>query len=195
MQTRNPSPSVGRTRRTHIGGRHFLARPWALVLAFLVLGPIPTCWAETILFDAQVEGTTPRPEPCPDGAFICGTATIAGIGSGEYRFFLTSLNPVPDACVDPSGSHTGGAYTATITFSLGDGSQLTLSEVGVVCGPGLSLTAPGGARSFGNPVDGSGKWEVKDATGQFAGLTGEGTDDFHSAGAQFRAAYIATLKR
>lgn len=147
----------------------------------------------TVLLAAQVKGNTPMPEPCPGGAFICSGATIAGFGNAEYLFFVTSLQAVAEACIQPSGPSTAGAYTATTWFILDDGSTLMLDEVGMVCGPGASLVAPGGQHSFGNPVDGGGSWEVQDATGQFAGLTGAGTDAFHSVGAHFTAAYIGTL--
>ena len=120
---------------------------------------------------------------------------IAGFGSAEYRFTVTSLEASPGACSGPGRTAVGGAYLATTTFTLSDGSVLEASEEGVVCGPGLSLEAPASWRTFGNPVDGNGHWVIQSATGQFAGLTGGGTDSFHTAGANFSATYTGSLQR
>jgi hypothetical protein len=99
------------------------------------------------------------------------------------------VEPLPEAC----NGYIAGAYTALVTFTLQDGSTLTLEETGYVCGPGNSLIAPGGVMSYGNPVDGTGTWGVLDATGRFAGLSGSGVDTFRSSGAHFTASYAGTL--
>src|SRR5215207_6005417 len=75
-----------------------------------------------------------------------------------------------------------GAYTSTATFSLENTSTLTLEESGIVCGPGKSFFATPGS-SYGNPANGAGNWSVIGASGQFAGLSGDGTNTFDVAGA------------
>jgi hypothetical protein len=64
-----------------------------------------------------------KPVGCPDGAFGYGDAVIAGFGTAKYSFFLTSFEPISQSC---------GDYTATTTFTLTDGSTLTLDDVGTV---------------------------------------------------------------
>ena len=148
--------------------------------------------AATTSFQASVKGplsglgsnrsaTLPFWPACSDGSFTCGQASIAGFGSASYSFALDSFAPISSSC---------GEYHATVLFVLADGSTLTLSESGTVCGPGgsfIGVPAPGG--SFGNPVEGAGAWVVENGTGEFAGMTGSGTDEFLSAGANFIARY------
>jgi hypothetical protein len=159
---------------------------FAALLGWSVLAFVGPVSAQAPAFSAEVQGHATRPAGCPDGAFVCGDATVAGYGAAEYRFFLESLAP---------GSPSCGNYTATVTFTLTVGGTLTLHETGTVCGPGRSffpVPAPGG--SYGNPVDGIGSWEVQGGSGQFAGATGSGTDTFRSAGASFSASYAGDLQ-
>ncbi len=153
------------------------------LLAILAIGfSLPQALAATA-FNAEIKGKVTRPEGCPDGAAGCGNAAIDGFGSGQYLFFITGFTPISDSC---------GEYTAIVTFTLADDSTLTLAENGTVCGPGNSFFSTTG-KSWGNPIDGSGAWIVQDATGQFAGMTGSGTDEFEQAGANFKAIYTGTL--
>jgi hypothetical protein len=140
--------------------------------------------AETISFYAKVKGQVKKPVGCQDGAFGCGETTIDGFGSAEYLFFLTGFEPTSSSC---------GDYTAIATFTLADGSTLTLDEAGTVCGPGNSFFSTSGA-NWGNPIDASGTWVVQDGTRQFSGMTGSGTDTIHNAGAHASAIYTGTLE-
>lgn len=160
------------------------------VLAVAVMGLAPSVNADPVDFRAEVDDHTTKATGCPADGVVCGEATIAGYGTGEYVYVLTSVTPLPGAC---DGSFAGG-YTAIVTFTLADSSELTLDEAGHVCGPGESLIAPGGLASYGNPVEGVGAWDVAEATGRFAGLTGRGTDRFRSAGARIVATYVGTLE-
>ncbi|MGH9879518.1 MAG: hypothetical protein ACRD5H_17960 [Nitrososphaerales archaeon] len=154
------------------------------LLAILAAGfSFPQVFASTE-FVAEVKGKVTRPDGCPDGATACGKATIEGFGSAQYLFFITGFAPISDSC---------GEYTAIVTFTLVDDSTLTLDEVGTVCGPGNSFFSTTGS-SWGNPIDGSGAWTVQDGTGQFAGMTGSGTDEFEQAGANLKAIYTGTLE-
>lgn len=129
--------------------------------------------------------TLPYWPACADGSFVCANATIAGFGKAEYRFSIDSFAHISASCA---------AYGATVVFTLRDASALTLTETGTVCGPGgsfIPVPAPGG--SLGNPVEGNGSWIVATGTGQFAGMTGNGTDTFLSAGANTIASYTGAL--
>jgi hypothetical protein len=154
---------------------------FATVLVLVIPG---TASGETTDFNAAIEGKIQKPDGgCPGGARRCGDAAIDGFGPAEYEFFVTSAHPISDACV---------AYTGITTFTLEDGSVLTLDEVGTACGPGNSFFN-GGGRSWGNPDDVNGTWDVQSGTGQFEGMTGEGSGSTHSAGSHFRGTYTGTL--
>jgi hypothetical protein len=142
-------------------------------------------FAETTDFNADVQATIKRPDgPCADGARRCGDALLAGFGPAEWRFYLASFQPISQSC---------GSYTAIVTFTLEDESQLTLDEAGIVCGPGKSFFATPNF-SWGNPDEVAASWEVQGATGQFAGMIGSGTDTGRSAGAHVTATYTGTLE-
>jgi hypothetical protein len=129
--------------------------------------------------------TLPYWPACANGAFVCGDGTITGFGKAQYNFNIDSFAHISASCA---------AYGATVVFTLRDASTLTLTETGTVCGPGgsfIPVPAPGG--SFGNPVEGIGSWIVETGTGQFAGMTGSGTDTFLSAGANAIASYTGVL--
>ena len=134
-------------------------------------------------FNATVSSRALRPAgPCTDGAFRCGTAIIDGIGdAAAWQFFLGAFAPTSNAC---------GAYTATVVFTLADGSVLELAENGTVCGPGNSFfsTPP---FSWGNPDLAAGDWTVVSASGRFAGMTGSGSSRLTSAGALVAGSYRA----
>jgi hypothetical protein len=170
------------------GRRHPLTAARALLALMLGLSVIaigPGASAQTTAFRAEFDGPSPKPAGCPDGAFVCGHGDVAGFGTADYGYFLDSFARVSASCA---------SYIATVSIALTDSSTLTLEEAGTVCGPGGSFfpqPAPGG--SYGNPVNGNGTWEVQSATGQFAGVTGSGTDTFHSAGAHFTASYVGNL--
>lgn len=139
--------------------------------------------AEAISFAAALDGRSPLPRPCPDGAYLCTEAAIEGIGQAEYRLFRVAGEPSADGCV---------LATVVTIFTVADGSRLSLAEERTVCGPGQSLAA-GGEYEYGNPTRVAGTWTVQNATGQFAGFTGDGTSTAVLAGARFTGSYVGTL--
>jgi hypothetical protein len=160
----------------------------ALVVA-LSLAFTGAASAQTPL-QATVSATQLHPAPCSNGAFVCGTANLAGYGVASWNFFETGLTPVPTSC--------GSSYTATVDFTLASDptSTLMLDESGNICAPGLdarSLFAEGSA-AYGHPATVVGSWTVDRAsTGQFLGLTGSGTDLLSTAGAHWAGSYSGTL--
>lgn len=144
----------------------------------------PSFIVAAIPFSAEVKGPMPKPFGCPGGALGCGTAVVEGFGRATYLFTLTSLQSTSQSCAD---------YTATVTFTVEDGSSLTLNESGTWCGPGKTSPEilPGG--SYGNPLSASGSWQVQSGTGCFAGVTGSGTDTLRSAGAHLQATYTGVI--
>lgn len=133
-------------------------------------------------FEASISAVNPKPQPCPNGEFSCGTV-VTGYGPAAWAFTVTSDMQTSSAC---------GVYQAAVTFVLGDGSTLVLDESGTVCGPGNSLSAPRSLKSYGNPFTIIGSWTVQNASGQFQSLTGAGTDTLKTAGAQISGTYTPT---
>ena len=103
-----------RPSRTGALVRHLILTP-ALALT-LTLALTAAASAQTS-FQANVSAHNPLPKPCPDGAFLCGTATTS-YGSASWTFDLTNLTPASGTC---------DAYQATVTFELRDGSTLAVS--------------------------------------------------------------------
>lgn len=142
-------------------------------------------------FQATVKGTGNPHQLCPGGAtYVCGTADIAGYGTGSWAWLATSINFVRSSC--------DSTYTATDVFTLAsDGSTLVLNESGYGCGPGKDANGffMGGPNKQGSPNTLYGTWTVDtaDSTGQFAGLGGSGTDVLQSAGGRNFGSYTGTL--
>lgn len=131
-------------------------------------------------FNAIIDAKLNQPAwPCPDGAFRCGDSFVDGYGPAEWRFYVTGISVISETCME---------YTARVTFTLDDGSTLTLIEEGTVCGPGKSFFVTP-LSSWGNPDQASASWEIVDGSGQFEGLSGRGTDTIQSAGARIRGSY------
>jgi len=141
-------------------------------------------------FQATISATQLLPVPCSNGAFVCGTADLAGYGPASWNFFVTGSTAVQTSC--------GSSYTATIDFTLASdpNSTLVLDESGSLCFPGLdgrSFFAEG-PNSYGHPFTVVGSWTVDPtSTGQFVGLSGSGTDLLNSAGAHWDGSYSGTL--
>lgn len=138
-------------------------------------------------FRATVKGIGPKPKPCSNGDFICGSATT-NYGDATWTFNPTSETPPP-----PGASC--GSYAATVTFALGDASSsmLVLDDNGTICPPpGNSLSAPGALKSFGNPFYLTGSWTVETASGEFGSIAVApgGTDTLHIAGALASGTYV-----
>jgi hypothetical protein len=167
--------------------RHLILLPVLVVavsLAFTGAASAQTAFQA----DVTAKGTLPA-GPCANGAFYCGTANIAGYGTASWNFFLTGVTISQTSC--------GSTYTATTEFTLADGSTLVVNEGGPVCGPGKDAAGyfSEGPKAFGHPNYPFGTWTVDtaDSTGQFAGLSGSGTDALHAAGAHASGSYTGTL--
>jgi len=106
-----------------------------------------------------VTATVPLPAgPCPDGAFYCGTADIAGYGAATWNMFLTGVTISQTSC--------GSSYTAITEFTLAsDGSILVVDEGGPVCGPGKGAAGyfSEGPNAYGHPNHPHGTWAVDTA--------------------------------
>lgn len=163
------------------------------LLAALSLAFAGTASAQTS-FQASTTFTDTRPTgPCSNGANLCGTANIAGYGAATWNFYTTNDTAVVSPC--------GSSYTATTDFTLvsDPNSMLVVDESGSLCGLGHDGAAyrgyfNQGPQANGFPFEIVGKWTVDPAsTGQFAGLTGSGTDQVHVAGAHADGSYSGTL--
>jgi len=161
------------------------------LLAALSLAFTGTASAQTS-FQASVTDTITRPAgPCVNGAYACGTANIAGYGAATWNFYTTNSTSAYSPC--------GSTYTATTYFTLvsDPGSTLVVDESGSLCGLGHDGAAyrgyfNNGSKAFGHPFAIAGSWAVDSASGQFAGLTGSGTDLVNVAGAHAAGSYTGT---
>jgi hypothetical protein len=156
----------------------------ALVVGLSLAAPGPA--SALAGFQASVKGNNPKAKPCPEGDYVCGSATT-NYGDGTWTFSPTGETP-------PAPGASCGSYEATVTFALDDASSsmLVLDETGSVCGPGNSIWAPGQSHSNGNPFYFTGSWMVETATGEFAsiGVGTMGTDALHIAGAHSSGTYV-----
>lgn len=154
------------------------------LVAGLSLGFSAAASAQTAVpFQASVNGIHPKPKPpCPTTAF-CGSANIAGYGAATWTLDFTITGAVSSACF---------GYTATTAFQLlSDNSTLVLNENALACAPGNSVAPP---QSFGVPLySKNSTWTVAAASGQFSGMTGEGTDALRTDGARAYGTYTGTL--
>lgn len=138
-------------------------------------------------FNAKISAHITPHALCQEGVFVCGMATIVGfVNPAEYRLAVTSIAPPSRPCANLTA---GADYVATATFTLPDGSKLTMDESGTFCLPGNSF--PTGGISFGNPRTFFGNWTVRIARGEFSGITGSGTDTGLSAGGVSHVTYVA----
>jgi hypothetical protein len=145
-------------------------------------------------FQADATDTATLPAgPCSNGAYICGTADIAGYGAASWNMYITGSAITPTPC--------DSTYTATTYFTLAGepGSTLVVDESGNLCGLGHDGAAyrgylNGGPNSYGHPFAIVGNWTVdRDSSGQFSGLAGSGTDLLKLAGAHIAGTYTGML--
>jgi hypothetical protein len=145
-------------------------------------------------FQANVRAThTHNAPPCPNGLYVCGTATITGYGAASWDVNVINFDGIPTPC--------GSSYTATIEFTLvsDPDSTLVLDEAGSFCGLGHDGAAYRAFftqkdNAYGHPFSNMASWTVDStSTGQFSGLTGSGTDSWSGAGAHFAGSYNGTL--
>ncbi len=167
--------------------RRLVLLPALVVAVTLVVAGVAS--AQSGLFEATVGGNIPKPKPCANGGFFCGSATT-NYGAATWTLVPTSDTPPPPGV-------RCGSYEATVTFALGDASSstLVLDENGIVCPPpGSSLLAPGALKSYGNPFYFTSSWTVETATGAFASIPvgTTGTDALHSAGARVSGTYVTS---
>jgi hypothetical protein len=141
----------------------------ALVAPGMVLA-VPAAQAQLQSFGASYsEHFGTRNQPCPDGAYACGSGTVAEFGA------FTELLVIND----------DGTFTRTLTFA--DASTLVLQEsIVTVTNPGNSGTQPPFGAGRGNPPSGTVPntallmATVVGGSGAFAGL--RGTDTVKVAG-------------
>ena len=158
-----------------------------ITIAFLGVG---SASASASAFDVQVRGHLTRSQGfCPNGGTLCGTAYIEGYGNAEYGWFLVGTSGPSQPCGSQSGLFD---FTALVKFTLPDGGTLTLRELGTLCSPSNSFPTRG-SNSYGNPSSFKAQWQVVSATGQFAGVIGNGTSIGTFAGASINVRYGGTL--
>jgi hypothetical protein len=164
-----------------------LALVAAASFAFASAASAQTSFQASVTFT----GTLPAGQ-CSNGAYICGTANIAGYGAASWNFYVLGNTAVPSPC--------GSTYQSTTIFTLASdpSSTLVLDESGDLCGLGQDGASyrsyfVEGSKAFGHPFAIVGDWTVVDATGQFSGLSGSGTDDVNVAGAHAAGRYDGTL--
>ena len=150
---------------------------WIAASAVLALALPASGQADDRSFQAEAHGSPSDQKTCE--VFLCGDATIVGYGDAEYRRTRTSATPISRPCIN---------YTAVDTFTLSDGSMLTLDETGTACARGKNAPNVSGA------ADITGAWTVREGTGVFTGLTGEGTMSLRYRGGNFKAAYVGTIQ-
>jgi hypothetical protein len=196
--------------RGHLARRATPGARRAIPLALLAVGTVGllgfaftgAASARTTSFQASVTatvlrggGTVPAPVGCANGAYVCGTANVAGYGAASWNFYVTGETTVVSSC--------GSTYTAATYFTLASdpSSTLVLDESGNLCGPGLDGNGyfKQGAKAYGFPFTAFGTWTIDttDSTGQFGGLLGGsgagGTDALRFAGARIAGSYSGTL--
>jgi hypothetical protein len=181
--------AIQRTSGTFV--RHLVLLP-VLVVALGLAFATPASARTT--FQADVTSTqTLQAGPCANGAYICGQANLAGYGDATWNMFITGYGPEYSGC--------GSTYAATtfLTLSSDPASTLVLDETGNLCGLGHDGAAyrayfVQGPQAFGHPFTIVGTWTIDAAsTGQFAGLTGSGTDRINLAGAHVGGSYTGAL--
>jgi hypothetical protein len=164
----------------------------ALLIALSIAFTGTASAQSTFQADATYTVTLPA-GPCTNGAYICGTANLAGYGAASWSLYVTGNTNTLTPC--------GSTYTATTYFTLaGDpGSTLVLDEGGNLCGLGHDGAAyrgyfAEGSKAFGHPFAIVGNWSVDPtSTGEFSGLAGSGTDLVNIVGAHVAGSYSGTL--
>ncbi|MBO0863803.1 MAG: hypothetical protein J2P16_01875 [Mycobacterium sp.] len=186
---------LGRAARSLHGVRSITRRAMMASALLVALSlAFPGGAAAQTAFQASVSATESLSAgPCSNGAYGCGTASIAGYGDASWNFYVTGATSVPTAC--------GSSYVATTQFTLASdpASTLVLDEAGSLCGLGHDGAAyrgyfAEGSQAYGHPFVILGSWTVDSAsTGQFAGLGGSGTDRVNVAGAHFGGSYTGAF--
>ena len=160
--------------------------------------------AQTTL-QADVSANGPGQAFCANGAYLCGTANIAGYGTASWDLFVLGTGYVYSPC--------GTTYEAQTDFTLTSdpSSTLVVNESGNLCGLGHDGAAyrgyfANGAKAAGHPFAVIGSWAASTdcstvlvpgapacSTGQFQGLAGSGTDVMNIAGLHASGSYSGTL--
>lgn len=162
--------------------RRFLA---VLVAATAVFGATAAPAAAQTL-DIRFQTALTKPHGTCDLIFIlCAPVTVPGYGEGTLTFENTTFEPISRSCAEY-------ASITEIEFVDPTIETIVMSESGVVCFPGNSLNAPGGARSFGNPFHQTGTFVIESGPAELVGLSG--TSDVSFAGAALRGVYSIELE-
>ena len=133
--------------------------------------------------DIRFSTALPKPKATCEANF-CAPVTVPGYGAGTLTFAIDTFEVISRSCADYTG-------TATIDFADGTTEPIVMAESGLVCFPGNSFNAPGGLRSYGNPLEQTGTFEVTAGPDELVGLTG--TSSVRFAGASLRGAYSMEL--
>jgi hypothetical protein len=152
---------------------------------------------------------------CPT-QFYCGIANIVGYGQAFWSFDATSVTPVSSDCAEYVGTSTvtlrsdgsvlvlnedeiacspGNSGNTFGGNHLVNGTQFgghPLSSTGTwtVCGPSDPVY-PDRRTGCGEPIPGSN--QIRTSTGDFARMTGSGTDALRDDGSILKAAWTGTV--
>jgi hypothetical protein len=160
--------------------RRFLA---VLVAATAVFGATAApASAQTL--DIRFRTALTKPHGTCEAVF-CAPVTVPGYGEGTLTFTDTSFEPISRSCAEYTG-------IAEIEFVDPTIETIVMSESGVVCFPGNSFNAPGGAHAYGNPFHQTGTFVIDSGPAELGGLSG--TSDVSFAGAALRGVYSIDLE-
>jgi hypothetical protein len=153
--------------RREVMKRRSLITGAAVVCAVAAAAPAASAATEPFGAAYTEKYVGPNAHPaCPNDAFACGTGNADGLGG------FTTERGFDEGC-------------SCLVRDLGfpDGSTLNLVEDFVsFTGPGRSGSSPAPPTSEGHPGTYVLSWTVVDGSGRFAGASGNGTDQYDSAG-------------
>jgi hypothetical protein len=160
--------------------RRFLA---VLVAATAVFGATAApASAQTL--DIRFRTALTKPHGTCEAVF-CAPVTVPGYGEGTLTFTDTTFEPISRSCAEYSG-------VSEIEFVDPTTETIVMSESGVVCFPGNSFNAPGGAQSYGNPFRQTGTFVIESGPAELVGLSG--TSDVRFSGTALRGEYSIDLE-
>jgi hypothetical protein len=152
-----------------------------VALALLAWSAAPAA-AQTLDISFRTALTKPK-STCE--AIFCAPVTVPGYGAGTLTFTDESFEVISRSCAEYTG-------TARVEFADPAVEPIVMAESGTVCFPGNSFNAPGAARSYGNPFQQTGTFEVVSGAPALVGLTG--TSSVRFAGAALRGVYSIDLE-
>ena len=158
--------------------RRILATIVLSLSALLVVQPASA--STTLDFEAKFRETFGRSE-APNGVGF-----IKDFGRATETFTVTNFEELGNRCARFEG--------ITVMTLVSDGSTLTTEDSAISCYPGVSAETFGSIeKSFGNPHNAEGTFEIVDGTGVFEGAEGSGTIVGNDAGDVLNVAYSGTI--